>query len=188
MIGHGIDHLHLHLIARWPGTPREFWWVRVDEWLLANAYAGVGIEHERARELAHHAHHRFIDPSRGWRLFNDTLPALQQLTAAGWRHAILSNHVPELPELVAGLGLADMIDVVHTSAITGYEKPHPEAFTLALDANGNPDEVWMIGDNPNADVSGAEAAGIRAILIRTDSPDVERRANDLCEAAAILGQ
>jgi histidine triad (HIT) family protein len=32
LIGHGIDHLHLHLIARWPGTPREFWWVRVDEW------------------------------------------------------------------------------------------------------------------------------------------------------------
>lgn len=32
VIGHGIDHLHLHLIARRPGTPREFWWVRVDEW------------------------------------------------------------------------------------------------------------------------------------------------------------
>jgi diadenosine tetraphosphate (Ap4A) HIT family hydrolase len=32
VIGHGVDHLHLHLIARYPGTPREYWWVRVDEW------------------------------------------------------------------------------------------------------------------------------------------------------------
>ena len=23
VIGHGIEHLHLHLIARYPGTPRE---------------------------------------------------------------------------------------------------------------------------------------------------------------------
>jgi histidine triad (HIT) family protein len=32
VIGHGVDHLHLHLIARYPGTPREYWWTRVDEW------------------------------------------------------------------------------------------------------------------------------------------------------------
>ena len=32
VIGHHIPHLHLHLIARFPGTPEEFWWTRVDEW------------------------------------------------------------------------------------------------------------------------------------------------------------
>jgi diadenosine tetraphosphate (Ap4A) HIT family hydrolase len=32
VIGHGVHHLHLHLIARYPGTPREYWWTRVDEW------------------------------------------------------------------------------------------------------------------------------------------------------------
>jgi histidine triad (HIT) family protein len=32
VIGHGVDHLYLHLIPRYPGTPREFWWTRVDEW------------------------------------------------------------------------------------------------------------------------------------------------------------
>jgi len=32
VIGHGIDHFHLHLIPRYPGTPREYWWTRVDEW------------------------------------------------------------------------------------------------------------------------------------------------------------
>jgi histidine triad (HIT) family protein len=32
VIGHHIDHFHLHVIARHPGTPQEYWWVRVDEW------------------------------------------------------------------------------------------------------------------------------------------------------------
>jgi histidine triad (HIT) family protein len=32
VIGDGVDHLHVHLLPRYPGTPREFWWDRVDEW------------------------------------------------------------------------------------------------------------------------------------------------------------
>jgi histidine triad (HIT) family protein len=32
VIGQGIPHFHLHLIARYPGTPREYWWTRLDEW------------------------------------------------------------------------------------------------------------------------------------------------------------
>jgi histidine triad (HIT) family protein len=32
VIGHGVEHFHLHLLPRYPGTPREFWWSRVDEW------------------------------------------------------------------------------------------------------------------------------------------------------------
>jgi histidine triad (HIT) family protein len=32
VIGHGIAHFHLHLIARYPGTPEEYWWTRLDEW------------------------------------------------------------------------------------------------------------------------------------------------------------
>jgi histidine triad (HIT) family protein len=35
VIGHGVAHLHLHLIARYPGTPREYWWTRLDEWTEA---------------------------------------------------------------------------------------------------------------------------------------------------------
>ncbi|HEX4690073.1 MAG TPA: hypothetical protein VH276_05240 [Solirubrobacteraceae bacterium] len=32
VIGHGIPHFHLHLIARYPGTPEAYWWTRLDEW------------------------------------------------------------------------------------------------------------------------------------------------------------
>lgn len=31
-IGHAWDHLHVHLLPRWPETPREVRWHAVDEW------------------------------------------------------------------------------------------------------------------------------------------------------------
>ncbi len=35
VLGHHVDHLHYHLLPRYPGTPREFWGVRIDEWPAA---------------------------------------------------------------------------------------------------------------------------------------------------------
>jgi histidine triad (HIT) family protein len=32
VLGHGVPHLHVHLIPRYPGTPREYWGARIDEW------------------------------------------------------------------------------------------------------------------------------------------------------------
>jgi diadenosine tetraphosphate (Ap4A) HIT family hydrolase len=32
VIGDRVDHLHIHLVPRYSGAPREYWGVRVDEW------------------------------------------------------------------------------------------------------------------------------------------------------------
>jgi len=32
VIGSHVDHLHVHLLPRWPGTPAEVPWHAVDEW------------------------------------------------------------------------------------------------------------------------------------------------------------
>jgi histidine triad (HIT) family protein len=32
VISDAVKHIHLHLLPRYPGTPREYWWVRLDEW------------------------------------------------------------------------------------------------------------------------------------------------------------
>jgi diadenosine tetraphosphate (Ap4A) HIT family hydrolase len=32
VIGDAVPHLHVHLTARYPGTPRDYWWQRVEEW------------------------------------------------------------------------------------------------------------------------------------------------------------
>ena len=32
VLGHHVPHLHVHVIARHPGAPREYWGFKVDEW------------------------------------------------------------------------------------------------------------------------------------------------------------
>jgi putative hydrolase of the HAD superfamily len=161
----------------------ELWWEAMEARLaLAFEHAGAG---EGAAALARALRERFIDHRVGWKLFDDTPAALEALRAAGWRAAVLSNHVPELPEIAAGLGLGGMVEALFSSAWTGYEKPHREAFAHALRACGSPERVWMIGDNPDADVAGAEAAGIPAILVRGPGR-ARHRADGLVEAVALI--
>ncbi len=31
-LGHHVPHLHVFLVPRYPGTPRQYWGVHVDEW------------------------------------------------------------------------------------------------------------------------------------------------------------
>jgi histidine triad (HIT) family protein len=44
VIGDGVPHLHVHLKPRYPGTPREFWWDRLDEWPEAHRGGAEEIE------------------------------------------------------------------------------------------------------------------------------------------------
>lgn len=160
------------------------WWASVRP-LLARAYEAVGYPPDRAAELAAAAQRLYVDPSVGWALFADTRPALERLAAAGWRHAILSNHVPELRRIVSALGLDDLVAYLACSAETGYEKPHPRAFAALLEEL-RPDEAWMIGDNVVADVLGAEALGIPAVLVRRPDARATRYADSLAGVEAFV--
>jgi len=162
----------------------EAWWASVQP-LLGRAYESAGYEPARALELADAARRLYVDPGVGWALFDDTLPALERLSHAGWMHAILSNHVPELRQLVTGLGLDDVVAFVSCSAETGYEKPHARAYASVLDQL-HPAEVWMAGDNVVADVLGAEAVGIPAVLVRRPDPRAPRYADSLAGVERFL--
>jgi putative hydrolase of the HAD superfamily len=169
---HRPDEAHLDLCEA------DIWWGRIVP-LLAEAYEDAGVEPARAAELAQLARDRYVDPSVGWRLFEDSLPALERLGGAGWRNVILSNHVPELEQLVGGLGLDEHVDAVLCSAVTGYEKPHPEAFAAALRFRRDGEPVWMVGDNPEADVEGARRAGLAALLVRSNGMGVDAAAEEI---------
>lgn len=32
VLGHDVPHLHVHILPRYPGAPREYWGTRTDEW------------------------------------------------------------------------------------------------------------------------------------------------------------
>jgi HAD superfamily hydrolase (TIGR01549 family) len=162
-----------------------------DEWwedmcpVFENAFReGAKLTAGDARRLARHVRSAYLRPD-SWQLFDDALPCLHALRATGWRHVILSNHVPELPNIIESLGLAPLIDRVFNSAQTGFEKPHAEAFATVLASMDNaPREdgsrIWMIGDSVTADIAGAQAAGLRTVLVRSQHPSADHCSADHC--------
>ncbi len=164
-------------------TPDE-WWARLNP-VFERACIALGFDQARAAEYAARVRGIYTD-LQNWGIFEDTVPTLQRLKDRGWSHILLSNHAPELTEILSYLGIDQYLEAVFNSAQTGYEKPHPSAYRIALAAFPQADPVWMIGDTPTADVYGARAAGLRAILVRNPHPRVEPFAADLSAVEEIL--
>lgn len=154
-----------------PGLSPAEWWEDLEP-ILARAFKGVGIQNGKAYDYARDVREAYIDPL-SWRRYEDTLPALEMLSARGWKHILLSNHVPELPTLLERLSLSGYFIAEFNSAQTGYEKPNPKAFRTVLEWIGQDASAWMIGDSFAEDVLGALEAGLPAILVRklhTEAP------------------
>jgi HAD superfamily hydrolase (TIGR01509 family) len=88
------------------------------------------------------------------------------MRAAGLKLAVVSNWDVSLAEVLERLGVAELLDCVVTSAEVGAAKPGPAVFLRALELlELGPEEVIHVGDSPELDLVGAEAAGIAAVLI-----------------------
>ena len=101
--------------------------------------------------------------------YPDAVPALRALRDAGWARVVVSNWDASLHERLAETGLAGLVDGAVASAELGAAKPDGAIFArgLAL-AGAQPGDAWHVGDDVEADVEGALAAGIRPVLLARD--------------------
>jgi putative hydrolase of the HAD superfamily len=81
----------------------DLWWARVFA-TYAEALSRCGWA-DAATPAAFAALRAEILDASAYSLYADVVPVLSQLRQAGWRHIIVSNHVPELEDIVTGLGL-----------------------------------------------------------------------------------
>jgi len=162
----------------------DLWWDALLP-VFVRAFEAGGMDPTTSRTLAGKVREAYVDP-RHWRLFDDAVPALRDLSSRGWTHLILSNHVPELPEILHDLGLEDHLLRVFNSAESGYEKPHPRAFDGVLEKVAGAEAAWMVGDSLEADVRGAKALGLPAILVRGPRRGTHHHCEGLSRVAAIV--
>jgi putative hydrolase of the HAD superfamily len=94
---------------------------------------------------------------------------LDRLALAQVRMAIVSNTSFTGPTLRAELGrqgLAHHFEFVMTSAEYSVRKPNPLLFEVAASRLGLPAaSIWYVGDRPEADVVGANSAGMISVLL-----------------------
>ena len=189
-----IDQLRPYLQAGFPWhrpdsphltiTSADQWWNALDH-IFERAFKAMGIDALRARRMSKQVRHAYLN-LESWRLFDDTLPSLELLSARGWAHVVLSNHVPELQMIIRHLKLEPYIAKVFNSAETGYEKPHPQAFRNVLEAIDDVAAVWMIGDSMDSDIVGAESVRIPGILVRKYRQDARYFCDELSQVLDII--
>lgn len=191
---HQPDVAHTHI------ETADQWWQMLNP-VLVSALEQLDVERSDIGALVSQIRTNYVKPT-SWSLFDDVLPGLVQLGEQGWQHVILSNHVPELGNISAHLGLNPFVDRLFNSAQIGYEKPNPMAFRIVLNSlredcelavgrstgptNRLNERIWMIGDNIEADIHGATNVGLNAILLRKYHPEAHICCQDIWQVVDVL--
>jgi putative hydrolase of the HAD superfamily len=148
------------------------------------------LECRHAPDLAGRVQQRMSQLERVLQPYPDVEPALTRLKEEGYRLGLITNVTDDPNPDLERVGLKEKFDVIAASCHVGYEKPDPRIFRWAMERLGvSPDEVVHVGDLVPADVRGAQASGIRAVLI--DRWDVQEgvhspRILDLLELPTLL--
>lgn len=91
---------------------------------------------------------------------------LQELHAAGYTLAVVTNRNEPVDEYLKELGLGGYFDFTLAGGEINTWKPKPGIFQAALErASAKPEQAVYVGDNYYADIVGARNAGILPILL-----------------------
>jgi putative hydrolase of the HAD superfamily len=125
------------------------------------------------------------------RLYPEVPDVLSTLREAGLRLGIISNWSWNLRKRCDQVGITPYFDHIMGSAYAGCIKPHPCIFEKALAALGvSPQRALHVGDSYEADVVGARAVGMDAVLVDRTDPEQPRDCpvvSDLRQLYPLLG-
>jgi putative hydrolase of the HAD superfamily len=92
----------------------------------------------------------------------ETLGVLKE----SYRLGLLSNftHGPAAREIIERVGLKEFFEVILISGELGYRKPHPLVFDRLIEhLSFEKDQILFVGDDLEADITGAKGAGIQPV-------------------------
>ena len=149
--------------AHFPGGEEEYW-SRFARQTLERA-SGRPLPEALAQRSFARIREAFLDPA-AWTVFADVRPALERLRADGARLGVVSNWDSRLPRLLSALDLARYFEDLGVSCFEGVEKPHPRIFLRVLERmRAAPASALHVGDVPEIDLAGAQAAGVAGLLV-----------------------
>ncbi|HZR96009.1 MAG TPA: HAD family hydrolase [Gaiellaceae bacterium] len=148
---------------------------------------GMGGDDPRAHDVAVELTSRW-QRHENFELYEDVLPVLDELRRAGLKIGLVSNSARDVREFAEHHALE--VEAGISSFHHGKTKPHASIFRAVLDLlEVEPEEAAMVGDTLEDDVEGAQALGMRAVLVDRLQlrPDFEPRIDDLYALPAALG-
>lgn len=102
----------------------------------------------------------------------DAVETLRRLKEMGLKIGLISDCSPEVPLVWRETELAPLVDVALFSPDCGCKKPDARIYEMASEGLGvEAGECIYVGDGGSCELSGATAAGMRAVLIRVPYQD-----------------
>lgn len=149
--------------------------------------AELGIHDITWEELFADFDARIADSYAPFPKLHEVLTELSQTHALG----IITNGRGEFQQrTIKRLGIARYFKAILISEIEGVRKPDAEIFHRAVARLGcTPEEAVYVGDNPEADVRAARAAGLKAIWKRNAAfaePEADGIIDNLAELPRLL--
>jgi putative hydrolase of the HAD superfamily len=96
----------------------------------------------------------------------DAVTTLRFLRQNRLRLGVVSDCTHELPDFWTSLPVAPLIDATVFSVVVGERKPHPSLYSSVCGQLGvAPSDAVYVGDGGSCELTGATAAGIRAIRL-----------------------
>ena len=97
-------------------------------------------------------------------LVDGAIATVETLRASGLAVALCSNWDWDLDRHLVHNGIREHFDLVICSAIVGYRKPHRAIFDVVVEGLGvDAASIVFVGDDLEADIAGATAAGMRPV-------------------------
>jgi putative hydrolase of the HAD superfamily len=124
-----------------------------------------------------------------FRPYHEVPAVLAALRARGAAIVVVSNWDVSLHDVLERTDLRRLVDGVVTSAEFGAAKPDPRIFRRALEiAGAAPGEALHAGDDVDADVAGARAAGIEPVLVARDGAPAPDGVRTVCTLEGLLAR
>lgn len=124
---------------------------------------GMGGSRPASRVVAEELTSRWTQHTN-FELYDDTLPALRALRERGIKIGLVSNSARDVREFARHHALE--IDAGISSFHHGKTKPHASIFRAVLELlEVEPPDALMVGDSIDADIEGAQAIGMQAVLV-----------------------
>jgi putative hydrolase of the HAD superfamily len=116
---------------------------------------------------------RHAEMTGAWQLFDDVVPCLDWLRAAGLKVAAVTNASgPHQRAKLHSLGIARFFDTVVIAGELGAAKPDPVIFqTACRQLCVSADETLHVGDRLETDAVGARNAGLHGVWLHRTGPE-----------------
>ena len=165
---HAGERMYRQALRQWPDfessiTQARRFWTEYNRRILEQC--GARGEDSALEDMGRRLAERFWAPP-SWRVFPDVHETLTALRSAGLQLAVVSNFTDALVAVCESHDLDGYFDCLVASTTAGAQKPDVAIFREALRRTGaDPAASIHVGDNYVADVLGARAAGIDAVLL-----------------------